>query len=233
MHLLIVEDERPIALYTERLCRLLLGTKIELVSTKYTLEQASSFLFKHHIDLCLLDLNLNGCNGYELLKMAVSGSFHTIIISAHTDQAIEAFKYGVLDFVPKPFDEKRLRSAFAKYFGRIQRQELTTKYLSVRKGNEFNLLSIKDIGYFKAAGVYVEAHLKNSNIEILDKTMDRLEQILPARFVRIHRSCIVNLELIESYKHVGGGTYQVCLKNHEVLPLSRQKYKELHNLMVS
>lgn len=118
MRILIVEDERPIAKYIERLCRQLLGTKVRSIDLQYSLEDAASFLFRQPVDLCLLDLNLNGENGYELLKLAVSGSFHTIIISANTDKAVEAFRFGVLDFIPKPFDEARLSQALQRYFDR-------------------------------------------------------------------------------------------------------------------
>ena len=115
MRILIVEDEYSIAKDIEWNCHQLLGKKIELLQIKQTLESAYDFLVQNQIDLLLLDLNLSGKNGFDLLKDAVSGSFHTIIISAHTDQAIEAFKYGVLDFLPKPFEKDRLQKAFKRY----------------------------------------------------------------------------------------------------------------------
>lgn len=231
MHILIVEDERPIAKYIERLCRQLLGTKIRRIDLQHSLEDAASFLFRQPIDLCLLDLNLNGEDGYELLKLAVSGSFHTIIISANTDKAVEAFRFGVLDFIPKPFDEARLSQALQRYFDRQSPPSEAARYLTVRKENQNILLPVREIVFFKAAGIYVEAYLKNGRREILDKTMDRLGQILPANFLRIHRSYFVDLEAIGAYRHTGGGTYQVTLKDGRQLPLSRQKYKELHELL--
>lgn len=230
MRIIIVEDERPIAKYIEKLCGEILGEKIKSIHTFHTLEQASGFLDDSQVDLCLLDLNLNGEDGYELLKTAVAGSFHTIVISANTDRAVDAFEYGVLDFVGKPFDEDRLQKAFDRYFNRMERQEIPTKYLSIRKGRRNFILNVDTILYFKAAGIYVDAHLKNGKVEILDKTMDRLGQILPSRFMRIHRSYFVDISHIQHYEHLGGGTYHVNLKNGESLPLSRQKYKELHEL---
>ena len=58
--------------------------------------------------MLLLDLNLGDSDGMTLLESKVAGSFHTIIVSATTDQALRAFEHGVLDFVPKPFAEERL-----------------------------------------------------------------------------------------------------------------------------
>jgi two-component system response regulator LytT len=231
MRILIVEDEKPIAHYIEKLCRKILGNTIQSLQTLHTLEHAAAYLNGSPIDLCLIDLNLNGENGYELLKSTTAGCFHTIIISAHTEQAIEAFQYGVLDFVPKPFDEDRLRAAFDRYFAQQGNRDGSTQYLTVRVGHQNKILKIDDIIYLKSAGNYVEAHLKNGKIELLNKSMDRLEQILPSRFLRIHRSYMVDLPQIESYSHTGGGRYVVTTKSKISLPLSRQKYRDLQALL--
>ena len=119
MHIIIIEDEGPIAKYIERLCQNILGNKIDTIRTFNTIEHALSFLQDHRIDLCLLDLNLNGENAYELLQFVASAPFQTIIISAYTDLAIDAFKYGVLDFIAKPFNKERLELAFDRYFERV------------------------------------------------------------------------------------------------------------------
>lgn len=227
MKILIIEDERPIALYIERLCKALIGDQIKSTHICFTLAQAKTYLAENLVDLCLLDLNLNGKDGYDLLKLAVSEAFHTIIISANIDKAIKAFRYDVVDFIPKPFDEERLQHAFDRYFNRLRQKEIVTRCIAVRKGKKNILIELEKIIYFKAAGIYVDAHLKNGQVEILDKTMEHLRKILPSRFVRIHRSYFVALDQIQRYGHVGGGNYQVVTKNGDRLPVSRQKYKEL------
>lgn len=227
MKILIVEDERPIARYIERLCRELIGEPIKSTHLCFTLAQAQLFLVENPVDLCLLDLNLNGNDGYDLLKLTLAKAFHTIIISANVDRAIEAFGYEVVDFIPKPFTDDRLRQAFDRYFTRLKQKQITTPCLSVRKGSRNVLVQLDNIIYFKAAGIYVDAHLRNGQIEILGQTMDYLENILPARFVRIHRSYLVDVDQINAFGHAGGGNYQITTKTGEKLPVSRQKYKEL------
>ena len=197
----------------------------------HSLEDASVLIDQKPIDLCLLDLDLKGADGYDLLRSSVSDTFHTIIISAHTEQAVEAFQFGVLDFVPKPFEEDDLRFALDRYFNRVQKHELMTKYLTTRKGHSYSVFPLDDVLYFKAADVYVEAHLKEGKVELLSKTMDRLEQILPSCFFRIHRSYIAAISCIQSYTHIESGTCRITLKNGDVLPLSRRRYKELNELM--
>jgi DNA-binding LytR/AlgR family response regulator len=231
LRILIVEDEPPTARYIERCCRSVLVDKIQTLEIHHTLKDAADAVLKKPIDLCFLDLNLKGENGYELLRTAVAGSFHTIIISAHTEQAVEAFKYGVLDFIPKPFDEEDLRNSLYRYFNKVKNREIQTQYISTRNGNKNILIPVEDIIYFKAADVYVEAYLENGETKLLNKTMDRLEQLLPSEFFRIHRSYITAIPHIHSYSKAKGGTCQVFLKNGVILPLSRRRYKDLHGLM--
>ena len=115
MRLVIVEDEPPIAEDVEHACRSILGNRIRSLRVFFTLDEAADFLASHPVDLLLLDLTLSGEDGYDLLRQAVAGPFQTIVISAHTDQAIDAYAHGVLDFVPKPLDEERLRLALDRF----------------------------------------------------------------------------------------------------------------------
>ena len=95
------------------------------------LPEALCFIENNSLDLVLLDLNLNGDNGFDLLTTAVSESFHTIVISAYKDQAITAFEYGILDFVPKPFNRDRLEQAFDRdHYKRKNQKRIQIKLLA-------------------------------------------------------------------------------------------------------
>lgn len=231
VRILIIEDEPPIAEYIEEMSRNIIEAKPLSIHVVHSLESAREYLSKNQIDLCLLDLNLSGRNGYDILKKAVASSFHTIIVSAYTEQAYRAFEYGVLDFVPKPFNEERLRAALNRFFDSTRNKELNTKFLSARNGHNVFVVKIEDILYFKAADNYVEAYLKNGQHRLLDKTLYRLLQILPANFVQIHRSYIIDINQLKSYGHICDGKYEIELKNDERLPLSRGKYKEFRNIL--
>ena len=112
MNILIVEDESRIAKRIERMTRDILGNAIQSLTHVNTLHEALKVTENSLLDILLLDLNLNGEDGFDLLTTSVSKSFHTIVISAYKDQAITAYEYGVLDFVPKPFNRDRLEQAF-------------------------------------------------------------------------------------------------------------------------
>ena len=226
MRILIIEDEPPIAEYIEDNVKTILGNEISSINVVYTLDEAIVFLKNNRIDLCMLDLNLKGKSGYDLLKYAASLPFHTIIISAYTDKAITAFEYGVIDFIPKPFGLNRLRHAFDRYFGRVLNPE-KAKYLVYRKQNKNLLLPVNDVIYFKSEGYLVNAYSINKNTNLLEKTLKHLEIILPSNFIRIHRSFIVNIEYIKSYQNTGGGVYIIELKDGKSLPISRNGLKLL------
>jgi DNA-binding LytR/AlgR family response regulator len=228
---LIVEDEYSIARDIEYQCRKILGDRISSLRILQTLEEAEDHLSKRAIDLLLLDLNLGGKNGFDLLHLAVSGSFHTIIISAHVDQALKAFEFGVLDFLPKPLDEARLKKAFDRFFGRTTEEQHAVKYLTARKFSGYVVIPVDDIIYFRAANFYSEAVRRSGRPEILDKSLDRLGQILPSRFIRNHRSYLVDSRQVASFTPVIKGTSRVILKSGETLPLSKRRHKELRQRM--
>ncbi|MFH1196462.1 MAG: LytTR family DNA-binding domain-containing protein [bacterium] len=227
MKILIIEDEPPIAEDVKDLTKSILGGKVEKIDVRHSLAEAFDYLDKHQIDLCLLDLNLKGKNGYEILQRSIAGSFHTIIISAYIDQAIEAFNYGVLDFVPKPVEEVRLKAAFDRYLGKLKNRDIFTKYLVIRKKNSNHIISIDQIIYFKALGYIVEVHLENGKVEVTDKPLNSLEQILPLNYIRVHRSFILDINHLDHYSHKGSGVYEIYLNNGETIPLSFGSYKNL------
>ncbi len=227
MKILVVEDEPPIAADVEEYAVRFCGNNLEKITLVYTFEDARAFLEKEGIDLCLLDLNLSGKNGFDILKETVSRDFHTIVISAYTEKAIEAFCYGILDFVPKPIDADRLQLAFDRFFGRIRIEGKGASYLVVRKRNENFLLPVDQVRYFKADGYLVEIHRQDGKIDLIEKSLNKLEQILPERFLRVHRSYIVDAGFITSYRHKGGGLYEITMKDGTLLPLSSQKVKKL------
>lgn len=228
MKILIIEDEPPIAEYISELCRSILKNQLQSIHSVYTFEDGKKYIKSNRIDLCLLDLNLNGKNGFDILHESVSDTFHTIVISAHIDQAIEAFQYGILDFVPKPVKAERLQDAFERFNGKlILKDEHKLKYIIVSKRNKKYLIPIVEISYFKADGYLIEIHTKKGSKELIEKPLKRLEQILPINFIRLHRSYIANLDFIDYYKHLKGTQYFVSMNDGTSLPLSASGYKKL------
>jgi DNA-binding LytR/AlgR family response regulator len=230
MRILIVEDEPPIADDIERCTRALLGERVRSIDVVYTLAEARQRLRNRAIDLCLLDLNLSGADGFDLLKQVLAMPQQIIIVSAHAEKAITAFEYGVIDFVAKPFTRERLQKAFDRYLGKGPGSS-HMKYLVYRCGSENRLQEIDQIVFFKASRVFVEAYLEDGRKILLEKHLNQLERILPEGFVRVHRSYIVNIGHVGHYLHCGKSRYRLHLKDGTILPISRTRYPALHHLL--
>lgn len=229
MNILIIEDEARIARRLQRMTAEFFGNKPTQITVCDSLQKGLYHIAGQIPDLLLLDLNLNGDNGFQVLEQMVAAAFHTIIVSANTDKAINAFAYGVLDFVPKPFDQDRLFQAFTRFVNPSVKPDAGIKYLTVKKAGQVRLISITEVIYIKGAGIYTELHLKNGQQELHDKSLELLQQLLPDGFERIHKSYLVNLQQAEKIVINPGTRYGLLLKTGEVLPVGRSKYKELKN----
>jgi two-component system, LytTR family, response regulator LytT len=227
MRVLIVEDEPLLARRLERFCREILGERLESIRVATMFSEASARLDESPIDLLMLDLNLHGRDGMELLASSVAGSFHTIIVSANTEQALRAFEYGVIDFVPKPFSQERLAQALQRVTELNGRAACAAKFLAVRKHGKVELVPIDRVLYVEGAGAYAELVLDDGKRELHDKTLEKLHALLPPVFERIHKSYVVRWSAVKALHAQEGSHYEVELKNGLRLPVGRTRYKEL------
>ncbi|MCE9597503.1 MAG: LytTR family DNA-binding domain-containing protein [Spirochaetia bacterium] len=221
MRILIVEDESVAARGLERKLRSILGTRIQSLRIERTLIGSECFIQDSSIDVLFLDLDLNGDDGFLLLEEAAAGSFHTIIVSANTDRALEAFDYGVIDFVPKPVLETRLQRAIDRL---TSGPEKPLKYLSVREDDRVHLVPLTDVIYLEGDDNHVQIHCRNGATFKHRKTLDSLEKLLTDSFVRIHRRYLVASIELQSIQVASGGKYTLSLAGGIELPVSRSFY---------
>lgn len=226
MLIAIIEDEARIARRLERIISHIFENQDYKIFVASDLEQGKNLIKTQEVDLLFLDLNLNGQDGFDVLENVVAESFHTIIVSAYKDKAIRAFEYGVLDFVPKPFDESRLQKAIERMHAKVN-TETNIKYLSIKKMGKVSLINVDDILYIKGAGVYTELILKSGRKEIHSKSLESLSAILPPNFVRIHKSYIADMHQALQIIVEPGSQYYLSLKDEVILPIGRTRYKEL------
>lgn len=225
MRILIVEDQTLVAQRLQRLVQKTLGKQADSIKIIDNLDDAEEWLFSSPIDLLFLDLELHGQDGFDLLSTATSGSFHTIIVSAHTDQAFRAFDYGVIDFVGKPFDQERIDKALSKLQDskRIQ----GTQFLTVRRSGELIKVPLADLCFVKGADNYSELNLSDEQTYLHDKSLEKISKILPERFVRIHKSYLVDLSRVSKINSKTGSYYEVELSRGVRLPIGRTRYQSV------
>lgn len=221
MNVLIVEDEEIVSRRLARLIRAILGPRLAALETAATIDAALARLRAGPLDLVFLDLDLNGRDGFQVLREAAAGAFQTIIVSAHAGQAIHAFEYGVTDFVAKPYSEDRLRQALARVDEREPALRAQLRVLAVRSHGEVRLLPIDALVRVSAADDYAELHCADGTTCLHDKTLATLAHLLPPQFERVHRSHIVDVRRIARWQVTEGSRYVLVLDRGDEVPASR------------
>jgi len=187
-------------------------------------------------DLVFLDVQMPECGGFDVLEMLGSDLPPTIIfVTAYDEYALRAFEAGALDYLLKPFDDARFGRALNRAKDRLAHyltaQPRAAQRLVVRNQGQVLFLSVADIDWIEAAGYYACVHV-GSDTHILRRSLLELEQDLgDEKFIRIHRSVVVNVDRIRGLELQTGGEYEVVLHSRVRLRLSRRYRKRLQERM--
>lgn len=197
-------------------------------------------------DLVVLDLALEAGVGDDLVEAlgARDQIDLTILTSADARHAVRAFELGALDYIEKPFEDDRFRESLRRARARFEVRRLRglvdvgtarravtgadgaeergfVRRLVVKRGPRSILVPVDDIDWIEAANYYAAVHV-GDDVHVVDETLARLEEILdPGRFVRIHRSTIVNLDRVTVFERMFHGDFAVLLEDGTSLKLSR------------
>ena len=224
MNVLIVEDEPLIARRLEREVRAHFGARLADLVLHDDLALAQADLRSGRFSLLLLDLNLHGADGYDLLRQAGKRSYQTIIVSAHAERSITAFDLGVLDFVAKPFSRERLQRALQRHTEQSADLPAPDLSLAVRKRGTLEWIALAEIDHVRADGHYSNLVLRSGEQCFHDLPIEKVMALLPAHFLRVHRSYIVNSQLFRRL-HIGaGGKYALDTEAGKAIPVSRASY---------
>lgn len=185
--------------------------------------EAKNGLKNNTVDLIFLDIEMPIVNGFDLLE-SLENPPQVILITGKVDYALKAFDYDVTDYLHKPITYERFDASVKRAvqkFEQLNRVEEEDDHIFVKSNLKKRKVILNDIKWIEALGDYVKLVTDEANIVILS-TMKAFEKELPAdRFLRIHKSYIVNLDKIERFNS----------KNVEVqgrqIPLSRNKKTEL------
>jgi len=189
-------------------------------------------------DLVFLDVQMPECGGFDVLELLGSDLPPTVIfVTAYDEYALRAFEAGALDYLLKPFDDARFGRALSRAKEKLAlylpRQKRPASRLVVRSQGQLLFLNVADIDWIEAAGYYACVHV-GSDTHVLRRSLAELEQDLgEEKFVRIHRSIVVNLERIGGLELQSGGEYEVVLESKVRLRLSRRYRKRLQDRMAA
>ncbi|WP_299163878.1 LytTR family DNA-binding domain-containing protein [uncultured Eudoraea sp.] len=212
-------------------CKIIAGmvknhNDLNLVAACSNAIDANRIIKNHNIDLILLDIEMPFINGFDLLE-ALDQKIQVIIISGNSNNALKAFDYGVRDFLLKPLNSDRFDNAIRKVVTNNKRNEIEEdkEFLMVRSHLKNKKVSLKEIKWVEAFGDYVKIITDKEKVIALS-TMKSISDKLPNdRFLRIHRSYIVNLNKIEKY-----GCTSVEIDDHQI-PMSKKQKPKLEFIL--
>lgn len=218
---LIVEDDLPAQRRLVRLVRTHPRYTDAEVLCADDVEVARRVLATHDVQLVLLDLDLHGADGFRVLASGSAAGVQVVVVSAHTQRAIDAFEQGVVDFVPKPVSEARLHVALGRVPAVADGARPAELLVRTRAGLE--RVRVSDIVCIQADDDYVQLALRGGRRLLHDEPMARLAQRLPAEFVRVHRSFIVRRDAVRRVADGPGGARVLHLHDGTQVPVSRRR----------
>jgi len=190
-------------------------------------------------DIVFLDVQMPKLTGLELLEL-VDEIPNIIFTTAYDEFAIRAFDLNAVDYLLKPFSQERFNKSIEKFFQQgisnskkdinqlkthISHNKIIDKIV-VKSNNNIQIIPIEQVHYIESEDDYVMIH-SSFGKHLKHQTMKYYEEHLNDSFLRIHRSFIVNINMIQKIEKYGKETYQVALKNGSDLKVSRSKYQNL------
>ena len=184
-------------------------------------------------DLVFLDVQFAEGTGFDLLQRFSERDFQVIFVTAYQDYAIQAIRQRALDYLLKPINLNDLKEAIgfalkqAHPFQPVQPQKSLggmSDKLSVPHADGFDFVSIKDIYYLEADGMYTQLYRHNGERMLVSKSLSKFEQALELKgFLRIHRSYLVNLIHIQSINRNNGCSVQMVNGKEIPIPYKNRK----------
>ena len=196
--------------------------------------------------LIFLDIQMPGINGVDLLK-EISAHYNPTVIftTAYDEFAVKAFELNAVDYLLKPFDARRLNKSLERAKKLIDQQmkvdlsdnisKLVKDYARLKQPylNHFDIkekglitrIDCDDVRFFEASDVYVTIHLKHRSYLYRVSLNHLATQLDPQKFLRVHRSYIVNMDFVEMSSYLNNNTFKLVLDSgHELI--SSRSYKE-------
>lgn len=203
---------------------------IELVGECASGTEAVAEIRRIKPELVFLDVQMPECDGFDVLELLGPDVPPALVfVTAYDQYALRAFEAGALDYLLKPFDNDRFDRALTRAKQRILQltgQPKKVERIAIKSAGQVCFVKIAEIDWIEAADYYACLHVGTKN-HLLRRSLAELEQELDyAKFCRIHRSAIVNLDRVCGLKLNADGEHDVVLEDGTRLRLSR-RYRRL------
>ena len=239
LHVLVVDDEAPAR---QRLVDLLrkdpqIGGILEAVNGKAAVE----IIARETLDLVFLDVQMPELDGLQVVETVGAAAMPlTVFVTAYDQHAVQAFEANALDYLLKPFSDERWEAALARAkmrcdqlnlqeFGRgvlcmLASRSQGGRYLDrlvVKANGATRFIPVAEIDWIEAAGVYVTLHIAGKELLYRSALHELTAHLDPMRFIRVHRSCIVNIDSVVELQPISHGEFAILLKDGRRARVSR------------
>jgi two-component system, LytTR family, response regulator len=239
IRVLVVDDEAPAR---QRLIDLLkkdrqVGSVLEAANGKAAVE----IIGREALDLVFLDVQMPELDGLQVIETVGATAMPlTVFVTAYDKHAMRAFEANALDYLLKPFSDERWEAALARAktrhgelslreFGRNVLRMLASRsqggrYLDrlvVKSTGTTRFIRVTDIDWIEGAGVYVNLHIAGKELLYRSSLNELADHLDPMRFIRVHRSSIVNLDSILELQPISHGEFELVLKDGHRSRVSR------------
>ncbi len=232
---IIVDDER----HARQKIRTLLSSErdVEVIAECANGKEAVSAILEKKPDLVFLDVQMPAMDGFDVVRETGDAARHVIFVTAYDEYAVRAFEVQALDYILKPFDRERFDKTMTRVRERLKNggelQEKLRTFLEnvrprsgrdrlmVKSAGRITFLRMTEIEWIEAADNYVRVHA-GKETHLIRETMSNLESELDRRkFVRVHRSAIVNVDAISEIRSLFHGDHSIVLRTGTDIPLGR------------
>ena len=238
----LIADDEPLA---RRQLRALLerDAQIQLVGEAATGQEARKAIREFKPELVLLDVRMPMGDGFSVLEELTDPPY-VIFATAHADYAVRAFDVDAVDYLLKPFDDERFEKAVRRAKDSIRARRLVRlareiarrqgmlpapprppdqpERLTVTQGRQVSWVNVDDIEWIEAADYYAQVHA-HGKAHLVREPLQKLEQRLGTRFLRVHRGAMVNTARIDRLDRLPNGELVVVLRSGTRVDVSRAR----------
>jgi two-component system LytT family response regulator len=225
----VIVDDEPLA---RQVVRILLENDREVnVAGECSGVEAAEVIRRERPDIVFLDIQMPEVDGFDVLERVGADTVPAIVfVTAYDEYALRAFEFHALDYLLKPFDDRRFFAALSRAKEHVRAKTPSTSSFTrrflVRTREKVLFIKADDLEWVEAADYYVSLHAGGKSY-LLRQTMAEIErQLDPAKFVRVHRSAIVNLDRVKEMHPLFRGDCALVLADGTQLRLSRARREE-------
>jgi two-component system LytT family response regulator len=245
--LLIADDEENVREALSQMVALY-SSEIKLLKPTASVADTIQSIQENDPDIVLLDVEMKGGTGFDVLKFFKTPRFKVIFITAFQQYAIQAFRFSALDYLLKPVDPDRLMETLSKATDIIDREKIALKIESflynmgtlnqglkkiiLKTSANIHVVNLQDIVYCEADGGYTTFYLADRTRIVVSNTLGHYEEMFDEfSFLRVHASYLININYIKRYEKGDGG--KLYLNGDICIPVASRKKDHLMHFLTS